>query len=162
MTDIVKSAQYIEKNRPEIIQRMIKFLQTDTLIFLSNSDTLYSVQKEQWQPLLDIAKEVFELNINQTTTLCPPNHEKAEKVLAKVLEKLTLKELTVGFLAAMETQSVIIGLLLAKKQINAAEAFEKAFMEELYQNKIWGTDDFLENIQRQNSQNLLELEKFSA
>ena len=160
MTDMIKSEQYIARNHDETIRQLAEFFLTDTLIFWSNEEKLSTRQKEKWQPLLDILKKNFDMDIHKTTGLYPVDNDDSQKVFIKILKYMSIKELTACFLAARESKSPLLGLLLAKRQIDASEVFSAAFLEELYQNEFWGTDAAVDNQHNKIKQALTEIEKY--
>lgn len=162
MTDISKSAEYICEHRGETINNLIKFLPTDTILFWSENTELNALQQKKWQPLLDILNKTYNLNLKFTTGLTADKNESNCRVFKKMLENLSDKELTGCFLAALESKSSLLGYLLAKKKIDALEAYSAAFLEEIYQNKYWGVDEAAANKQQQVKSMLIQIEEFLA
>lgn len=138
--DFAKSREYIAAHRSETIENMCRFLQTDTLLFWSDNEALFEYQKKHWQPVLDMLNAVFKLDLQTTTGLTPPDNKHVVHEFSRCLNNMSDNELTGCFLAASEMKSVLLGLLLAKKEISASEAFKNAFLEELFQNQSWGED----------------------
>lgn len=160
MIDIIKSEKYIAQNRDETVKKLIDFFITDTLIFWSNEKKLELKQQKKWQPLLDILQQRFNLKIHKTISLFPADNNDNQKAFKYLLENMSIKELTACFLTARESKSPLLGLLLAKKQINAIDVFDAAFLEELYQNKLWGTDYTVAEKHKQIKQTLSEIEDY--
>ena len=152
--------KYIATHRQETIQNLCRFLDTDVLLFWSDKPDLFAYQNQHWQPLLNKLNSVFKLDLQKTTTLLPPKNKTAEIIFEKILTEMPDKELTGCFLAASELKSVLLGLLLAKKEISAAEAFEASFLEELYQNKFWGEDVAAANARNITRKSLSEVEGY--
>ena len=112
-------------------------------------------QKNQWQPVLDLLNAVFKLDLQITTGLTPPDNKHVVSEFSRHLNNMSDNELTGCFLAALEMKSVLLGLLLAKQKITAADAFKMAFLEELFQNQSWG-EDFAAVEARENTKKHLE------
>ena len=158
--NFVEAEKYIATHRRETIQNLCRFLDTDVLLFWSDKPDLLAYQNQHWQPLLNKLNSVFKLDLQKTTTLLPPKNNAAETIFERILTEMSDKELTGCFLAASELKSVLLGLLLAKKEISAAEAFEASFLEELYQNKFWGEDVAAANAHNITRKSLSEVEGY--
>ena len=157
--DFKQSQNYIASHREETIDILSRFMETDVLLFWSNEAELSACQKNCWQPILDDLNSVFKLCPQTTTKLYPPKNKDAEIAFKNHLETLSDKELTACFLASAEMKSVLLGLMLSKRKISAQKAFNAAFLEELYQNKLWGKDAAAANAQQNSLKNLVEIER---
>ena len=73
---------------------------------------------------------------------------------------MSLKTLTAYYLAAVRLKSPLLALAFAEKKITASEAFELAYLEELYQSKSWGVDEEAEQSRQCVKNELLEIEEF--
>jgi len=160
MTDVGKSLQYIATNRIETIQTLQKFLLCDVLLFWSDNEELNSLQQQQWSSLLQKLQEEYALCLQTTCFLSVPDNSGAEKRFEELLQNMTDEELTVCMLSAEKLKSVLLGFLLAKKQIKAEQAFAAAYLEELYQNKYWGTDEEADKSRQQIKEELLQIEEY--
>ena len=158
--DILKSQNYIAEHRTETINNLCRFMLTDVLLFWSDKPDLEAYQKAHWQPILNRLNAVFKLDLQTTTNLTPAENRSAQAVLSELLTAMPDKELTGCFLASAATKSVLLGLLMAKKNITATEAFNAAFLEEIYQNRAWGTDVVALNARRQTESQLKQIEVF--
>ena len=156
--DLKKSEEYIATHRFETIKHLCHYLSTDTLLFWSEETELKDCQQKTWQPIFDMLKSTFNLDLKKTISLMPADNKESEQIFEKLLNMLSDKELTACFLAASEMKSVLLGLLLAKQKITVSEAFAAAFLEELYQNLFWGKDVAAVNAQNQSKK---ELEKIA-
>ena len=106
--DFIAAEKYVAEHRAEIIESLCRFFATDTLLFWSDEPDLFAYQKTHWQPLLDKLNTVFKIELKITTTLIPPENNKALLQYKKQLETISDKELTVCRIAAAETKSVIV------------------------------------------------------
>ena len=132
------------------------------MLFWSEVPELKALQQEKWQPLLDVFKTQYKLNLETTTELDAEKNAASKNVFENLLQNLSDKELTGCFLASAESKSPLLGYLLVKKQIDASEVFTAAFLEELYQNRYWGTDEAAANKHRQVKLTLNQIEEFLA
>ena len=153
--DFAKSQQYIAEHKAETIKNICRFFGADTLLFWSEDSDLSEYQKKYWLPLLLKLRKEFALDLPITTDLTLSENAQDIQKFTALLQKMSDKELTGCFLAAAELKSVLLGLLLSKQKIGAAEAFQAAYLEEIYQNKFWGEDAAALNA-RQKSKEILE------
>ena len=158
--DFLKSQNYIAAHRDETIAEMCRFLQTDTLLFWSDKPDLFAFQQKQWKPILNELNAVFKLDLQITKGLNPPENTQAITELAYCLQKMSDTELTGCFLAALETKSVLLGLLLAKQKISVAETYNAAFLEEIFQNISWGEDTAALNARKITKSHLQQIAEF--
>ena len=73
---------------------------------------------------------------------------------------MSLKTLTAYYLAAVRLKSPLLALAFAEKKISASEAFDLAYLEELYQSKSWGVDDEAEQGRQCVKNELFEIDDF--
>lgn len=141
MTNLLKSEQYIKEHRDETIETMCNFALTDALLFWSNDKEIVKRQKKIWQPFLDDLQNENNVKINISQNLQIPENELFLKALREKLICLSDKELTVAFLAATEMKSVILGLSVLDEKMSTERVFNAAFLEEIFQNELWGIDE---------------------
>lgn len=137
MIDLLKSEQYIKEHRDETIKTMCDFAATDMLLFWSDRADISQRQWEIWQPFID----ALQVKINISESLQIPDNELFLKFLRSKLSSLKDNELTAAFLAATKLKSVILGLSMLEEKNSIEEVFKAAFLEELYQNEFWGSDE---------------------
>ena len=140
MTDFLKSEQYIKQHRAETTDIMCRFAATDLLFFWAENEDIYNCQLKVWQPFLDDVKKFSNTEINISRSLQVPDNKAFIDVLKNKTETLTDKQLTAAFLVATRLKSVILGLAFLDKKSEVENIFNAAFLEELYQNELWGTD----------------------
>lgn len=160
MTDIEKSAGYIAWHKKETIDNIIKFFVTDMLFFWSANPELKQKQTENWLPLLQKLNDNFGFNLKYSENLIPADNAENSKIFAKVLNNMSDDELAVCFLAATQTKSTMIGLMMAKSMLSAEEAFKQAYLEEIFQNEYWGVDEEEMQKRQKTKEELRLLEKF--
>lgn len=162
MTSDLKSAMAdMAQNREQIIDKLVQFAMTDVLLFWSGDDDLAKRQERLWTPVLKWAEQEIELNLQTTTALDVPNQE--EESIARLrsfLEAFSDKELVALFKAALNMRSVLLAAALVKGQINAEQAFEAAFVEELWQMERWGIVEEAQKKRDELKQELIDIETF--
>lgn len=140
--NLKKLSEDIAQNRQEVIEKLTSFLVTDMLFFWGTDKDLISRQEDVWRPLLDWAKKCFDADLYKTHGLeVPEQNRSAEGRLHLFMDKLSNNELAAFYEAALDMRSVLLAAALVKKRINADEAFNAAFLEELWQNENWGSDE---------------------
>lgn len=161
MIDFKTTEKDIKEHKDEIIDKLIGFSGTDVLLFWSGNEELKKKQNEQWSPILSWIKEYFNMNFQKTETLTPPpENEKYRHYFIDLLHKMSIKDLTSFYLAAVRMKSPLLALALVKKKIDASEAFNLAYLEELHQNKIWGEEEEAVKRRQPIQKELREIEKY--
>ena len=160
MTDFLKSEQYIKQHRAETTDIMCRFAATDLLFFWAEKEDIYSRQLKVWQPFLDDVKNFSNTEINISRSLLVPDNKAFIEVLKNKTETLTDKELTAAFSVATRLKSVILGLAFLDKKSEVERIFNAAFLEELYQNELWGVDAEVAEKREQIRSELQEIKEY--
>ncbi len=161
MLDFKQAEKEIKEHRSEVIEKLVEFSFTDVILFWSANDDIKSLQTEKWLPVLKWLNNRFKITLKETDGLTPPpQNENNRAGFTEILEKMNLKTLTAYYLAAVRLKSPLLALALAEKKITASEAFELAYLEELYQSKSWGVDEEAEQGRQCVKKELLEIEEF--
>lgn len=156
-----KTAKEIGKSREEVIDRLVQFALTDMLLFWGQNKDLAERQEKIWGPLLEWADSEFEAKFIKTQSFDVPAQEKtSEQRLKLFLQSLTDRELAAFYVAALNMKSVLLAAALVKGRINAQQAFEAAYLEELWQAENWGVEAEAEKRRGEIRQELLEIEEF--
>lgn len=137
----------VKLHREGIISRLVRFAETDLLLFWGTDKELVSRQEKVWSPIIRWANEVLQAEFEHTDTLDVPEGSKASAYSLKTfLESLSDKELAAFYSAALNMKSVLLAMAMIKGKMTAEEAFQAAFLDELWQNEKWGSDE--EAVQR--------------
>ena len=161
MLDFKQAEKEIKEHRSEVIEKLVEFSFTDVILFWSANDDIKSLQTEKWLPVLKWLNNRFKITLKETDGLTPPpQNENNRAGFTEILEKMSLKTLRAYYLAAVRLKSPLLALALAEKKITASEAFELAYLEELYQSKSWGVDEEAEQGRQCVKNELLEIEEF--
>lgn len=156
-----QATQEISQYRQDIVKRLMQYAGTDLLLFWGTNKDVVDRQEKIWQPLLEWAKEEFHTKFVKTHQLDVPVQDKQTGIRLKLfLESLSDKELAAYYLAALNMRSVLLAAALVKGRINAREAFEAAYLEDLYQAEVWGSDHEAEAKRQERLQELCDIEKF--
>ena len=90
----------------------------------------------------------------------PSQEEKSAERLKMFMESLSNKELAAFYVAALNMKSVLLASALIKGKINAKQAFEAAYLEELWQAENWGVEEEAEKRRQEVRQELKDIEEF--
>ena len=132
----------VAQNREEIIERMVNFSLTDTLLF-RNPDAVELIEEERkvWDPIVDWAREKMAVDFKTSESLEVPVENNASLPRLQVfLESLSDKELVAFYEVSKITKSVLLAAAFVKGKVNAEDAFRAAFLEEIWQADKWGHD----------------------
>ena len=148
-------------NKQEIIDKMCEFAQTDVLLFWNDNPELTARQNEFWFPVLRWIGQELNIQLKTSTSIdVPDQEEKFGVAFKRYLEKFSDKELIAFYKAALDMRSVLLAAALVKGRINAQEAYRAAYLEELWQNKLWGSDDEAASRRQERCEELKEIESY--
>ncbi len=140
--NLKKLSEDVTQNRQEVIEKLTSFLVTDMLFFWGTDEDLISRQEDVWRPLLDWAKTFFDTDFHETHGLeVSEKNRSAEELLRLFMNNLSNDELAAFYEAALDMRSVLLAAAFVKNRITSDEAFNAAFLEELWQNENWGSDE---------------------
>ncbi|ONG50886.1 chaperone, ATP12 [Pseudoroseomonas deserti] len=114
---------------------------TDLLCYRAAEPKLAARQRLEWQPLLEWAAETYGAPLGVTTGIMPISQPAASRAaLAAALARRNALELAALGVAIPALGSLVLGLALAEGRIDADEATRLAFLDEDFQQELWGTD----------------------
>ena len=161
MINFKQAEKDIKEHRSEVIEKLVEFSFTDVILFWSANEDIKKLQTEKWLPVLKWLNNRFKITLKETDGLTPPpQNENNRAVFTQILEKMSLKTLTAYYLAAVRLKSPLLALVFAEKKISASEAFDLAYLEELYQSESWGVDNEAEQGRQCVKNELLEIDDF--
>lgn len=143
LTQLANTAQdRVGPMREAIIEELMRYVDGDVLCYrASDPEELVERQAAQWEPVLEWAKERFGCAWAVTEGLMPVAQDQANhEALKTAMEDLDTISLTGLQVAAPTCGSLLLGFALLESRLTAVEAFEAAFLEELYQAEQWGED----------------------
>jgi chaperone required for assembly of F1-ATPase len=135
--------------QPEVFHNQIEeYSKTDLICYWAENPTdLLKLQHDTWQPLIDWMKHRFgaEFRVTQEIVhLTQPDD--AITIVRKEIESYAPFHLAAFTDMVTTLGSVIIALALYHNHLSVEQAFNAAFLDELYQADKWGDD--LEAVQR--------------
>ena len=162
MADLQAMVEDVAQHRTEIIQRLVNFTVTDTLLFRNpDAPELFEKEAEVWDPIVAWVKECLKTDLKTSQNLEVPQANNASLPRLQIfLEGLTDKELVAFYQVSKITKSVLLAATFVRKKINAEETFRAAFLEEIWQAEKWGKDEEAEERRKCIRQELVEVEEF--
>ena len=142
MTIVSTALDVTQGNEKSTVDRVISFLETDTVSFLHEEDLeLRAFQKSVWDPLRSLAVDNFGVSTVQTEGLALPQGQCSRGLgqLRKLLEETDFWTLTTMEIATSYSKSAIVALTLLRGEVPVDSAVTAALAEEIFQRKIWGT-----------------------
>lgn len=155
-----KAATEIGKSRKEVIDRLVVFSQTDMLLFWGHEKDLIERQEKVWGPILQWANNEINVEFVKTQGLDVPENKASGEKLKDYLNSFSDKELAAFYVAALNMKSVLLAIALVKKRLSADEAFNAAFLDELWQAESWGVEKEAEKRRVELKKELHEVEDF--
>ncbi len=160
-TDLKAALKDVSQNREAVIDKLVEFSGTDMLLFWGENKDLIERQQKLWQPILDWAQQTMDMELEITSGIdVPEQDEKNGALMHAFLEGLSDKELLAFFKAALDMRSVLLAAALVKGRLTAEQAFEAAFVEELWQSETWGVVEEAQERRDELKAELIEIEKF--
>lgn len=138
---LANTQNYVTQNTPQVIAVLTEFVKTDTLLFWHNKAEINALQQKQWQPIIDKINTGLNTVFKSTEGLeILPQNQTSAQTFAAALSTLSPRLLTAVYAIALHLKSPLLAYAVVQKYISLNEAFNAAFLEELYQNQAWGED----------------------
>jgi chaperone required for assembly of F1-ATPase len=143
LTRLASTAQErIAPHRPDIIDQLAGYGMNDLLCYRADKpDDLVTRQRDTWDGWLRWAAATHGVQLRSTTGLVPINQPASSgEALRQILS--TQSDYTIAALGVIVPAlgSLVLGLALVSRAINPEDACEAAFLDELWQEGHWGTD----------------------
>lgn len=161
MTDFSQIEEYVRKNKEEVVKILSDFVLHDTLLFWAKENELALREKSLWSDVLNEFYHITKINYKTTNSLKEPEeNEKNKGLFCHFLKTLPIKKLTAVYLAATNVRSVITAVCLAEGCLSASEAFQCAYLEEIFQTEKWGMTDEISAQHEKIKKSLYEAEQY--
>lgn len=132
----------VTPERERVAEEALKYAGTDLLSYRAeNPPELVARQAQAWDPLLDWAAETYGARLEVGSGI--KHVEQAPEAIAELQQAIARYdefELAALRTATTITGSLILALALAEEEVNAAEAFAAATLDETFQAEKWGRD----------------------
>lgn len=160
-TDLKAALKDVSQNREAVIDKLVEFSGTDMLLFWGENKDLIERQQQLWQPILDWAQQTMDMELKTTQGIdVPEQDEETGTRMRAFLNSLSDRELLAFFKAALDMRSVLLAAALVKGRLTAEQAFEAAFVEELWQSENWGVVEETQQRREELKAELIEIENF--
>jgi chaperone required for assembly of F1-ATPase len=143
MTRIAATAlDRIPDRRAGVVDELLAYAETELVCHRAESPAeLVARQQATWQPLLDWLAQQFDAPLAATTGILPrPQSETCLQALRRLLEGLDDFSLAGLSVAVASSGSLVIGLAVLERKLDAAQAFNAAELDATYQIEQWGED----------------------
>ncbi len=132
----------VGSRRSEIDVQVIKYAESDLLCYRADSPLeLVARQAEKWQPLIDWAEDIYDVEFVVTAGINPVSQPQPTlRAVEKTLGALDDFELTALATVTELTGSLVLGLALLTDRIGADQAFNLSQLDEMFQVETWGED----------------------
>ncbi len=133
----------VTPQRQSLVDELAGYIHDDVLRYRSGDDLdLASRQTEFWDPWLNWAEQACGLRLPTTAGLMPVSaDDAAEHIVRNRLQPLADAQFGCLYRVATVSGSVVLGLAFQGRHLGADDVFEIAFLDELYQNSLWGKDE---------------------
>lgn len=120
-----------------------RYGETDLLCYRAeHPPALVRRQAQAWQPWLDWAALTYDAPLRVTTGVGHiRQHRDSIAALRRVVATLDIHALTALGIAVPALGSLVLGLALVERKLDAGEAHALGALDELFQEEQWGADD---------------------
>jgi len=156
-----QAVEEIKQHRSDIVAKLLQFSKTDSLLFWDKDNEVAAKQEQLWTPILLWAGQTLHAEYKTTKKLeVEPQSKSAMSGMQKLIESLSDKELAAFYLASLNMRSELLAAALIKGKINAEQAYNAAYLEEIYQADRWGHDKVADSRRNTLKTELCDIEKF--
>lgn len=126
----------------ETAQAFAAYGMSDLLCYRAeNPDKLVKKQADAWNPILDWAKNRFDMSFEVTQGILPINQPADNEARLLAIAGTDVFRLTgLAHMAAI-LGSAILAIAADEAHIDAQQAYQLAFLDDLYQIDEWGSDE---------------------
>jgi chaperone required for assembly of F1-ATPase len=128
--------------RQAAIQEVFAYVDTDLVCYRAAEPfELVQRQHHAWQPVLDWLSATYGIRLNVTTSILPVAQPDAARArLRAAVEELDDWPLVGMHAAATALGSLVLGLALVHRRIDAEAALAASLLDEVFEIERWGTD----------------------
>jgi chaperone required for assembly of F1-ATPase len=143
LTRLAGTAQErIAANREANVHALAAYAETDLLCYRAEApEPLVRRQAQHWQPWLDWAALTYDAPLKVTAGIVhvAQDRQALSALRAAVAGQNTLVLAGLGILVP-QLGSLVLGLAVTERMLDAAEAYRLAILDELFQEEFWGAD----------------------
>jgi chaperone required for assembly of F1-ATPase len=126
-----------------VMDALSRYGETDLLCYRADRPPdLVHRQAREWQPWLDWAALTYDAPLKVTSGIVRvPQDAQALRALRRAVVALDVDTLAALGVAVPAMGSLVLGLALAERQLDATTAHRLAALDELFQAEFWGVDE---------------------
>ncbi len=134
--------QRIAPDPAPTVDAIARYAETDLLCYRAEApDTLVARQTREWQPWLDWAAMTYNAPLRVGTGIgFVKQHRGSVAALRSAVAELDVAALAALGIAVPALGSLVLGLALAERQLDAGSAHALGALDELFQVEAWGED----------------------
>jgi len=139
------------RNRDELVNEIMKFLDTDTILYIHDeSKSLRDVQLQEWGRVVEWINNRFGIDMHLTSGLEVPEwSENSKNTLQNYFLSHSVWALQ-GYLFVVEAlKSVLLGIAVIEHKLSIAESVKLAILEQEFQVKSWGRVEWAHDVEFQ-------------
>ncbi|XP_046276798.1 ATP synthase mitochondrial F1 complex assembly factor 2 [Marmota monax] len=124
-----------QRNKDQLIQAAVKFLDTDTLCYrVEKPETLVELQKNEWDPIIEWAEKRYGVKIGSSTSIMGPSiPAQTQEVLTSHLASYNMWALQGIEFVVAQLKSMVLTLGLIDLHLTVEQAVLLSRLEEEYQ-----------------------------
>ncbi len=131
------------KDRAAMNEQVLNYASSDLVCyFASHPEQLVELHEQKWRPLVDWLKKKYGVELNTVSGIqYIEQSEETLNLIKDILEDMPADEFTALQAATAVTGSFVISLAMLKGEISVADAYQAAYVDEIYQLDTWGADE---------------------
>ncbi len=132
----------VSRQRDEVVTGVLAYAETDLLCYRADQpEALVQRQTATWQPFLDWAALEFDAPLSVTRGVLPARQPRSSlEAFTRVVGAFDDFRLAAVSHAAGLEGSIVLALALSAGRATAEESFRAAYLDDLYQQEVWGGD----------------------
>ncbi|KAG9319881.1 hypothetical protein KVV02_002593 [Mortierella alpina] len=140
-----------EQGRTETLNRLIKFLDTDSICYQQDfPESIVKAQEKHWDPILNWVKKEYGLDIKVSKGITyVQQDDDVKQKLHDIVNSMTDIELSAFERATLTAKSFLIGLAVVKRHLSVEDAWMAAQLEVLDQIGRWGEVEDSHDVDRE-------------
>nr|XP_040125577.1 ATP synthase mitochondrial F1 complex assembly factor 2 isoform X4 [Ictidomys tridecemlineatus] len=140
-----------QRNKDQLIQAAVKFLDTDTLCYrVEEPETLVELQKNEWDPIIEWAEKRYGVKIGSSTSIMGPSiPAQTREVLTSHLASYNMWALQGIEFVVAQLKSMVLTLGLIDLHLTVEQAVLLSRLEEEYQIQKWGNVEWAHDYELQ-------------
>lgn len=132
----------MSNDNAEYKKQVLEYSKTDLICYFADeNDELCKIEKDTWGSIINWLNSEYRIDLKTTNGIA--YIEQSSDSLNKfkdIVDGLTAYELTAIQAVVPIMGSIVIPLAILKKHMSIEDAFDAAFLDEIYQMKKWGND----------------------